>query len=83
MADSTDRGIPVPTQQLPFQVLLPAPLACSPCQITNAEVTDYKLAPMLALGAQTSGECSPLKPLVGNKPPVFQDLQVPLGSSAR
>ena len=49
-------------QRLPFRVLLPAPLATGAklLLLQNAEVTDDKLSPMLVLGAQISGEVSPL-----------------------
>ena len=45
-------------QRLPFQVLVPIPLAThiKLLLMRNAEVTDYKLFPLLTLGAQTSGE---------------------------
>ena len=49
----------------------------------NVEVTDYKLFSLLGLGAQIPGEWSPLSPQVWDKPPAFQDLWVPLGSSTR
>ena len=59
MADRTDREIPVPDQSLSFPVLLPTPLARRThgklLPMKNAEVTNYKLFPLLVLGAQTSG----------------------------
>ena len=52
MADRTDREIQVPNQTLPFWILLPAPLTVHAklLLMQNAEVTDYKLLPLISWG---------------------------------
>lgn len=65
----------------PLGFFFPTQLPAHARSTKYTEVEGYKLPSLLVLGAQTSGERSPLSSLVLNKPRILQGLPELLGSS--